>query len=123
MSGATWNLVLVDAGDGSFSIINSGSAHGVTVGNIFMASMTWKNSTGVLKLYINGTHVATGANTGTPAGKPITTTRPLTIGCADDGGGTRSQFFDGFEDEAAIWLGTELTAQQISDIYDKGVGV
>jgi hypothetical protein len=121
-SAGNWNNIFVDAGDGSYSQINTSSAHGVTTGSIFMVSITWKNSTGVLKLYINDTHVATGSNTGTPAGKSITTTRPMTIGCADNGGGTRSQFFDGFEDEAAIWIGTELTAQNISDIYDKGTG-
>ena len=118
--GSGWSNTAIDIGDGSYSNITSTSYRGVTDGNVFMIALTWSNSNERMRLYVNDTLHDTGTVTGTMAGKSITTTRPMTIGCSDDGGGTRSQFFDGFLDEAVFFLGTELTGTEVSNLYSAG---
>jgi hypothetical protein len=85
-----------------------------------MIALTWSNANERMRLYVNGSLEATGTVSGSMAGESVTTTRPLTIGCSDNGGGTRSQFWDGFVDEALFFLGTELTSTDISNLYSAG---
>jgi hypothetical protein len=115
-----WNLTSVDAGDGSYASITSTSYQGVSNGSVFMMTLTWSNANERLRLYVNDTLVATGTVTGTMIGKSISNSRPMTIGCSDNGGGSRSQFYNGFADEAVFWIGTELTSTDISDLYSAG---
>jgi hypothetical protein len=115
-----WNNTLVDAGDGSYAKLNDTTYQGVTVGSVAMISLTWSNSNERLRFYVNDTLVETGTVTGTMSGKSISTTRHMTIGCSYNSGGALSQFFDGFEDDAVFWLGAELTATNISDLYAAG---
>lgn len=114
-----WSNTAVDAGDGSYVQLNT-STYGMNTGETHMLTLTWSNSNERLKLYIDDTEHASGTLTGSMSGKSISNSRPMTIGCADNGGGTRSQFWDGFADESLFFLGTELTASDVSDLYTAG---
>ncbi len=115
-----FNNTLIDAGDGSYSQITSTGFGNVSNGNISMLCLTWSNENERLRLYTNDALLATGSVTGSLSGKSISTTRPMTLGCSDNGGGARSQFWDGFVDEGLFFLGTELTASNVSDLYTAG---
>lgn len=112
----------VEAGNGAYSAIGSSElpSFGINIGSSYMITMTFSNSNERLRIYRDSTLLATGTVTGSLAGESVTTTRPLTIGCADNGGGTRSQYWDGFLDEGLFFLGTELTSGEISDLYTAG---
>lgn len=114
-----WMETSVDAGDGSYAIMSTSTTAGINTGATHMVVITWDNSAEELKLYVDGVFRETATVTGSLSGKSISTTQVLTVGCADTGG-SRTQFFDGFVDEGAIWIGTALTSTQISNLYAAG---
>ncbi|MFE8596283.1 LamG-like jellyroll fold domain-containing protein [Archangium violaceum] len=98
--------------------MNNGSNFAVS-SNATISPNTWTHvavtrDANVVKLYING--VLDTASTTAFNGALLDSNRPLTIGSEDTVGG---RFYTGLVDEPAVW-GVELTAAQISGIYDAG---
>lgn len=114
-----WGNVVIDAGDGTYTNIPASVDAGLDT-DTHMLGLTYDNSAAELLLYIDGVLVGTGSVTGALAGKSISNARTLTMGCADNGDGVRSQFYDGFLDEGLFFLGTKLTPTNISDLYTAG---
>lgn len=111
-----WNQCVVDAGDGSYTRLNTSSFYGVTTGTTHMAVLTWSNSNQRLRLYIDGSLKETGTTTGTMSGKSIDNATTAVWGQSSLG----SLFVNGRLDEGAFWLGTELTGTNVSDLYALG---
>ena len=102
------------AGGTTSTLIDSST--NLNPGQWYFAVGTYNAATGQMKLYLDGTEVASQLH---PAGGAIDTnpTVPVAIGA----NGTAEQFFDGVLDDVRVY-NRALNATEIADLYAEGVG-
>jgi hypothetical protein len=99
----SFSNTLIDTGTAThYARLNAGTDYNYLDSAWHYYALTWINSTGTLKMYMDGSLKETGTKTGTPEGKSYNATRALSFGAAWDSSSTQSQFFDGYLDECRI---------------------
>ena len=114
-SASNANIRLRTKAGGTTSTLIDSSTN-LNPGQWYFAVGTYNAATGQMKLYLDGTEVASQLH---PAGGAIDTnpTVPVAIGA----NGTAEQFFDGVLDDVRVY-NRALNATEIADLYAEGVG-
>lgn len=106
ISSSTWGNTGYDTGSNSIAL--GGSAAQTYNGTPHVIVWTCPNApSSTTRLFVDGALISSNNHGATwpGAGGSISTTRPLTLACADNGGGVRSQFLDGLIGEAMFFFG------------------
>jgi hypothetical protein len=122
---AGWTIYTNDAGaQMTFDVDFGASVEGMTEGlsawptQTQWRAITWTDSGGSMRQYVNGGLIGTKSSWTTVPGFPASGTTPFTIGATGSGGDPK---FDGVIDDVAIWSGTALDATQINALWVAGV--